>query len=86
MLGINSIPSGSAAANYFGGSNADYFLGDKSPAFWHGQVAQRLGLSGQVEDKDFCNLPMPLQKTRASRSPFATQLTRPCTRSSETHA
>lgn len=56
MLGINSITSGSAAANYFGGSNADYYLGDKSPAYWHGQVASRLGLSGEVQDQDFVNL------------------------------
>lgn len=56
MLGINSISGGTAAAKYFGGNNADYYLGDKSPAYWHGQAAQLLGLTGRVNDQDFTNL------------------------------
>jgi hypothetical protein len=55
---IRMIPSLSAkqAKTYFNDSllKSDYYLNDQEIAgLWHGRIAERLGLSGQVTKKPF---------------------------------
>ena len=49
--------SGSVAAakSYYtkGLGQDDYYAGQELPGVWHGKVAERLGLSGEVEKEDF---------------------------------
>src|SRR5262245_53822304 len=52
MLRINAIPNTSAAKAYY--KSADYYVeGQELEAHWHGKGAERLGLTGVVQQADF---------------------------------
>lgn len=53
MIRLSTISSGSAAAAYYGGGNADYYLGEECKAQWHGIAAFKLGLRGEVSQQAF---------------------------------
>lgn len=54
MIRVNEIPNSTAAKAYYQAKNADYYLeGHEQPAYWHGKVAEMLGLSGHVSIEDF---------------------------------
>ena len=53
MLRINAIPNSGSAKAYYKAGN-DYYLADhECDAHWHGLGAERLGLNGIVQQKDF---------------------------------
>lgn len=56
MLRITTIHSGEGAQRYFDAalSTADYYA--KEPGMWGGKAAQRLGLEGRVQRKQFVSL------------------------------
>lgn len=54
MIRVNEITDAAAARAYYKAKNADYYVeGQEQVAYWHGQAAERLGLSGQVGMDDF---------------------------------
>jgi len=56
MLRITPSVSAAAAKKYFGESltRSDYYIdGQEVAGGWHGKAAQRLGLSGEVQDRDY---------------------------------
>lgn len=55
MLTIAKVGTGSAAANYYEGTN-DYYHKDHDPSCWQGDGARRLGLAGEVDAATFRDL------------------------------
>ena len=56
MLRITPSRNAAAAKKYFGESlkRSDYYIdGQEVAGQWHGKAAERLGLSGEVQDKDY---------------------------------
>jgi conjugative relaxase-like TrwC/TraI family protein len=56
MLRITPSESAAGAKKYFGEglSRSDYYIdGQEVPGHWHGKGAERLGLSGEVQEKEF---------------------------------
>src|ERR1700733_3456975 len=56
MLRITPSENAAAAKKYFQESlkRSDYYIdGQEVPGHWHGKTADRLGLSGEVQDKEF---------------------------------
>jgi conjugative relaxase-like TrwC/TraI family protein len=52
MLRVTAIANSEAAKAYF--KSADYYIeGQESPSFWNGKGAELLGLSGEVDYRDF---------------------------------
>jgi conjugative relaxase-like TrwC/TraI family protein len=52
VIRINAIPNTSAAKTYY--RQQDYYVeGQEQTAHWHGNGAERLGLSGQIREQDF---------------------------------
>src|SRR5208283_3934222 len=59
MLRITPSESAAAAKKYFGDSlrRSDYYIdGQEVPGQWHGKGAERLGLSGEVQDPEYVAL------------------------------
>lgn len=68
MIRANRIKSAGGAADYLSKTDDYYREGDQAPTQWHGQGAERLGLRGEVDGKEF-------ERLLNGRLPDGTQLT-----------
>jgi conjugative relaxase-like TrwC/TraI family protein len=68
MLRINEIANSAAAKAYYQAKNADYYIdGQELEAYWHGQAAPMLRLSGRVEKRAFDDLCDNLHPVRGQK-------------------
>lgn len=68
MINLTRIKSAGGAADYLSKTDDYYREGDHAPTAWHGEGAERLGLQGEVNSKDF-------ERLLHGRLPDGTQLT-----------